>query len=32
MQRFIYVLGIKPDEEINRKLWEEGIKFAAIVA
>lgn len=32
MQRFISVLGIKPNEEINRRLWEEGIRFAAIVA
>lgn len=32
MKRFINVLGIKPNEEINRKLWEEGIKFAAIAA
>ena len=32
MQRFISILGIKPDKEINRKLWEEGIKFAAIAA
>lgn len=32
MQRFISISGIKPDEEINRKLWEEGIKFAAIAA
>ena len=32
MQRFISVLGIKPNEEINRRLWEEGIKFAAIAA
>lgn len=32
MQWFISILGIKPDEEINRKLWEEGIKFAAIAA
>ena len=23
-------VGIKPDEEINRRLWEEGVKFAAI--
>lgn len=32
MQRFISVLGIKPNEEINRRLWEEGIRFAAIAA
>jgi transposase DDE domain len=32
MQRFISVLGTKPNEEINRRLWEEGIKFAAIAA
>lgn len=32
MQRFISVLGIKPNTEINRKLWEEGVKFAAIAA
>lgn len=32
MQRFISILGIKPNEEINRRLWEEGIKFAAIAA
>lgn len=32
MQRFISVLGIKPDQEINRRLWEEGVKFAAIAA
>ena len=32
MQRFISVLGIRPDEEINRRLWEEGIRFAAIAA
>lgn len=32
MQRFISISGIKPDEEINRKLWEEGIRFAAIAA
>ena len=30
MRRFISILGI--DEEINRKLWEEGIRFAAIAA
>ena len=32
MQRFISVLGIQPNPEINRKLWEEEIKFAAIAA
>ena len=32
MQRFISVLGIQPNEEINRKLWEEGIKFAVMAA
>lgn len=32
MQRFISVLGIKPNKEINRRLWEEGIRFAAIAA
>lgn len=32
MQRFISVLGIKPNQEINRRLWEEGVKFAAIAA
>lgn len=32
MKRFISILGIKPNEEINRKLWEEGIRFAAIAA
>ena len=32
MQRFISVLGIQPNKEINRRLWEEGIKFAAIAA
>lgn len=32
MQRFISVLGMKPNEEINRRLWEEGIRFAAIAA
>lgn len=32
MQRFISISGIKPDKEINRKLWEEGIRFAAIAA
>ena len=32
MRRFISILGIEPDEEINRKLWEEGIRFAAIAA
>lgn len=32
MQRFISVSGIKPNEEINRRLWEEGIKFAVIAA
>ena len=32
MQRFMAVLGIKPNEEINRRLWEEGIRFAAIAA
>lgn len=32
MQRFISVLGIEPNPEINRKLWEETIKFAAIAA
>lgn len=32
MQRFISVLGIQPNQEINRRLWEEGIKFAAIAA
>lgn len=32
MQRFIPRLGIEPYKEINRKLWEEKIKFAAITA
>lgn len=32
MQRFISVLGIKPNTEINRKLWEEGVEFATIAA
>ena len=32
MQRFISVLGIRPNEEINRRLWEEGSRFAAIAA
>ena len=32
MRRFISILGIEPDKEINRKLWEEGIRFAAIAA
>ena len=32
MQRFISILRIKPDEEINRKIWKEEIKFAAIAA
>lgn len=32
MQRFISVLGIKPNQEISRRLWEEGVKFAAIAA
>ena len=32
MQRFISVLGIEPNPEINRKLWEETIKFAVIAA
>lgn len=32
MQRFISVSGIKPNKEINRRLWEEGIKFAAVAA
>lgn len=32
MQRFISIPGIKPDQEINRRLWEEGVKFAAIAA
>jgi hypothetical protein len=32
MQQFISVLGIEPNPNINRKLWEEGIKFAAIAA
>ena len=32
MQRFISILGIQPNEEINRRLWEEGSKFAAIAA
>jgi len=32
MQRFISVLGIQPNEEINQRLWEEGVKFAAIAA
>lgn len=32
MQRFISVSGIEPNPEINRKLWEEGIKFATIAA
>lgn len=30
MQRFISVLGIEPNPEISRKLWEEGIKFVEI--
>lgn len=33
MQRFISVLSIQPNEEINRKLlWEEGSKFTTIAA
>ncbi|WP_195652839.1 hypothetical protein [Bacteroides cellulosilyticus] len=32
MQRFISILGIKPNEEIKRRLREEGIKFVAIAA
>lgn len=32
MQRFISVSGIEPNPEINRKLWEETIKFATIAA
>ena len=32
MQRFISVLGIEPNEEINRILWEEGLKLAAMAA
>lgn len=32
MKRFIAVLGIQPNQEINRRLWEEGVKFAAIAA
>ena len=32
MQRFISVLGIEPNLVINWKLWEEGMKFAAIAA
>lgn len=32
MQRFISISGMKPNQEINRRLWEEGIKFAAIAA
>lgn len=31
-QLFISVLGIKTNAEINRRLWEEGIKFAVIAA
>lgn len=32
IKRFILVLGIKPNKEINRKLWKEAISFAAITA
>ena len=32
MQQFISISGIKPDEEINRRLWEEWVRFAAIAA
>ena len=32
MQRFIAVLGIETNEEINRRLWEEGVKLAAMAA
>lgn len=32
MQRVISVLGIQPNKEINRRLWEESVKFAAIAA
>lgn len=32
MQRFISISGIKPNEEIIRRLWEEGVRFAAIAA
>ena len=32
MQRFISVLGIEPNPEINRKPWKKGIKFAVIAA
>lgn len=32
MQRFISISGIEPNEEINWKLWKEGIGFAAIAA
>ncbi|MBS5411613.1 hypothetical protein K0G22_01230 [Bacteroides thetaiotaomicron] len=32
IKRFILVLGIKPNKEINRRLWKEAISFAAITA
>lgn len=32
MKRFISISGIEPDEEINRKIWEEAVRFAAIAA
>lgn len=32
MKRFIPVLGLIPNTEINRRLWEEETRFAAIAA
>ena len=31
MRRFISILGIEPDKEINRRLWEEGIGIEVVV-
>lgn len=32
MQRFIPMLGIKPNQQINQKRGKEGIEFTAIAA
>ncbi|KAA5427869.1 hypothetical protein F2Y83_05105 [Bacteroides cellulosilyticus] len=32
IQRFIFMLGNKPDEETNRRLWKEEVKLAVIAS
>jgi hypothetical protein len=32
LNRFIAVSGMRPNKRIFEKLWQEGVKFAAIAA